>query len=40
VTRFHLEAVSLGSEPVRHLVIYPLGAEVDALRDVEMEGSA
>jgi stage III sporulation protein SpoIIIAA len=40
VTRFHLEAVSLGSEPVRHLVIYPLGAEVNALHDAEMEGSA
>jgi stage III sporulation protein SpoIIIAA len=28
VTRYHLETVSLGSEPLRHLVIYPLGALV------------
>lgn len=40
VSRFHLEAVSLGSEPVRHLVIYPLGAEVEALHDAETEGNA
>jgi hypothetical protein len=30
VSRYHLETVSQGSEPVRHLIIYPLGAEVDA----------
>jgi hypothetical protein len=29
VTRYHLETVSLGSEPLRHLVIYPLGAAVE-----------
>lgn len=40
VSRFHLEAVSQGSEPARHLVIYPLGAEVEALREAETEGSA
>ncbi|HET9451213.1 MAG TPA: R3H domain-containing nucleic acid-binding protein, partial [Aggregicoccus sp.] len=28
VTRYHLETVSQGSEPLRHLVIYPLGALV------------
>ena len=28
VTRYHLETVSLGSEPLRHLVIYPVGALV------------
>jgi stage III sporulation protein SpoIIIAA len=41
VSRYHLETVSQGSEPVRHLVIYPLGAEVDAaLQESEAEGSA
>ncbi len=41
VSRDHLEAVSHGSEPVRHLTIYPLGAEVDAaLAQEEAEGSA
>jgi stage III sporulation protein SpoIIIAA len=40
VSRYHLEAVSHGSEPARHLVVYPLGAEVEALQDAEMEGSA
>ena len=28
VTRYHLETASLGSEPLRHLVIYPVGALV------------
>jgi stage III sporulation protein SpoIIIAA len=41
VSRYHLEAVSHGSEPVRHLTIYPLGAEVDAaLAQEEAEGTA
>ncbi|QSQ22036.1 AAA family ATPase [Pyxidicoccus parkwayensis] len=41
VSRYHLEAVSHGSEPTRHLTIYPLGAEVDAaLAQEEAEGSA
>lgn len=41
VSRYHLETVSQGSEPVRHLTIYPLGAEVDAaLHESEAEGSA
>ncbi len=42
VSRYHLEAVSHGSEPVRHLVIYPLGSEVEAaaLAQEEAEGSA
>ncbi|MCP3140110.1 R3H domain-containing nucleic acid-binding protein [Pyxidicoccus xibeiensis] len=41
VSRYHLEAVSQGSEPLRHLTIYPLGAEVDAaLAQEEAEGSA
>jgi stage III sporulation protein SpoIIIAA len=41
VSRYHLETVSLGSEPVRHLVIYPLGAEVEAaLHESEAEGTA
>ncbi|HEX8703065.1 MAG TPA: R3H domain-containing nucleic acid-binding protein [Myxococcaceae bacterium] len=41
VSRYHLETVSLGSEPVRHLVIYPLGAEVEAaLQESEAEGTA
>ena len=41
VSRYHLETVSMGSEPVRHLVIYPLGAEVDAaLQQSEAEGTA
>lgn len=30
VSRYHLETVSHGSEPRRHLVIYPLGALVEA----------
>ncbi len=34
VSRYHLETVSQGSEPQRHLVIYPLGALVEP-RDVE-----
>jgi hypothetical protein len=29
VSRYHLETVSHGSEPQRHLIIYPLGALVD-----------
>ncbi|MBF5045657.1 AAA family ATPase [Aggregicoccus sp. 17bor-14] len=33
VTRYHLETVSLGSEPLRHLVIYPLGSGVVAAQD-------
>ncbi|MFP2927815.1 R3H domain-containing nucleic acid-binding protein [Pyxidicoccus sp. 3LG] len=41
VSRYHLEAVSQGSEPLRHLTIYPLGAEVDAaLAEEEAEGRA
>jgi stage III sporulation protein SpoIIIAA len=41
VSRYHLEAVSQGSEPMRHLTIYPLGAEVDAaLAQEEAEGTA
>jgi len=40
VSRYHLEAVSHGREPHRHLVIYPLGAEVDAALAEETEGSA
>jgi hypothetical protein len=40
VSRYHLEAVSHGSEPARHLVVYPVGAEVEALQDAELEGSA
>jgi stage III sporulation protein SpoIIIAA len=41
VSRYHLETVSMGSEPVRHLVIYPLGAEVEAaLQESEAEGTA
>ncbi|MDY7230137.1 R3H domain-containing nucleic acid-binding protein [Hyalangium rubrum] len=41
VSRYHLETVSHGSEPVRHLIIYPLGAEVDAaLQESEAEGTA
>jgi stage III sporulation protein SpoIIIAA len=41
VSRYHLEAVSHGSEPVRHLTIYPLGSEVDvALAQEEAEGNA
>ncbi|TQF12100.1 hypothetical protein FJV41_30795 [Myxococcus llanfairpwllgwyngyllgogerychwyrndrobwllllantysiliogogogochensis] len=40
VSRYPLEAVSHGSEPSRHLVIYPLGAEVDAaLAKEDHEGS-
>jgi stage III sporulation protein SpoIIIAA len=39
VSRYHLETVSHGSEPQRHLIIYPLGALVDMPqgRDHEME---
>jgi stage III sporulation protein SpoIIIAA len=39
VSRYHLETVSHGSEPQRHLIIYPLGALVDMPqgRDIEME---
>jgi stage III sporulation protein SpoIIIAA len=33
VSRYHLETVSHGSEPQRHLIIYPLGALVDIPRD-------
>ena len=42
VSRYHLETVSHGSEPVRHLTIYPVGAEVEAaaLAEEEAEGSA
>lgn len=40
VSRYHLEAVSHGSEPTRHLTIYPLGAEVEALAQEEAEGTA
>ncbi|MBN1209799.1 MAG: AAA family ATPase [Myxococcaceae bacterium] len=41
VTRYHLETVSQGSEPVRHLIIYPLGAEVEAaLQESEAEANA
>jgi len=41
VSRYHLETVSMGSEPVRHLVLYPLGAEVEAaLQESEAEGTA
>jgi stage III sporulation protein SpoIIIAA len=43
VSRYHLETVSLGSEPLRHLVLYPLGAEVEAaaaLHESEAEGTA
>ncbi|NTX40950.1 AAA family ATPase, partial [Myxococcus sp. CA033] len=40
VSRYPLEAVSHGSEPSRHLVIYPLGAEVEAaLAKEDHEGS-
>jgi stage III sporulation protein SpoIIIAA len=39
VSRYHLETVSHGSEPQRHLTIYPLGALVGP-RDLEEEGSA
>ena len=40
VSRYHLETVSHGSEPQRHLIIYPLGALVDMPRDrdVDMDG--
>ncbi len=39
VSRYHLETVSHGSEPQRHLIIYPLGALVDMPqgRDIELE---
>ena len=40
VSRYHLEAVSHGSEPQRHLVIYPLGALVDAPREPDFEDEA
>ncbi|MCY1075480.1 R3H domain-containing nucleic acid-binding protein [Archangium lansingense] len=41
VSRYHLETVSHGSEPQRHLIIYPLGALVDIPREQqEMEGEA
>jgi stage III sporulation protein SpoIIIAA len=41
VSRYHLETVSQGSEPLRHLTIYPLGAEVEAaLHESEAEGNA
>lgn len=41
VSRHPLEAVSHGSEPSRHLVIYPLGAEVEAaLAKEDVEGNA
>ena len=39
VSRYHLETVSHGSEPQRHLIIYPLGALVDIPREQQdMEG--
>ncbi len=38
VTRYHLETVSLGSEPLRHLVIYPLGALVAPEGEAELPG--
>jgi len=37
-SRYHLEAVSHGSEPRRHLVIYPLGTLVDLSGAREAEG--
>ncbi|AKF87305.1 hypothetical protein MFUL124B02_41015 [Myxococcus fulvus 124B02] len=40
VSRYRLEAVSHGSEPSRHLVIYPLGGELDAALAEETEGGA
>ncbi|WP_224362829.1 R3H domain-containing nucleic acid-binding protein [Hyalangium versicolor] len=41
VSRYHLETVSQGSEPTRHLTIYPVGAEVEAaLHESEAEGNA
>ncbi|WP_245918856.1 R3H domain-containing nucleic acid-binding protein [Melittangium boletus] len=40
VSRYHLEAVSHGSEPKRHLIIYPLGALVDVPREREWEEDA
>lgn len=41
VSRYHLETVSQGSEPQRHLTLYPLGAEVEAaLHESEAEGNA
>jgi len=40
VSRYHLETVSHGSEPKRHLVIYPLGALVDVPREQEWEDDA
>jgi len=39
VSRYHLETVSHGSEPQRHLTIYPLGAIVGP-RELEEEGGA
>jgi stage III sporulation protein SpoIIIAA len=38
VSRYHLETVSQGSEPQRHLIIYPLGALVDLPRNVDRDG--
>ncbi|WP_257454469.1 R3H domain-containing nucleic acid-binding protein [Archangium lipolyticum] len=38
VSRYHLETVSHGSEPQRHLTIYPLGAIVDMPRGRELDG--
>ena len=38
ISRHRLETVSHGSEPQRHLVIYPLGALVDLPREPEGEG--
>jgi stage III sporulation protein SpoIIIAA len=37
VSRYHLETVSHGSEPQRHLIIYPLGALVDMPRDRDVD---
>jgi stage III sporulation protein SpoIIIAA len=37
VSRYHLETVSHGSEPQRHLTIYPLGAIVDMPRGRELD---
>ncbi|QRK08701.1 AAA family ATPase [Archangium violaceum] len=40
VSRYHLETVSHGSEPQRHLIIYPLGALVDMPqgRELDLDG--
>jgi stage III sporulation protein SpoIIIAA len=40
VSRYHLETVSQGSEPHRHLVIYPLGALVEQPDDFPLEAGA